>query len=345
MAYSIRIDDFSQQEWESAARDFCDYTIYQTWPYQQVRAEMENQSISRAILQDSDQRTVAMFQVRIKKLPFPGFRVGYVQRGPLLRRRDGLSVSESDVFDLIRDSYLNKKVDILRLVPNIPDDEYGKHVAQCLLKSRFDCVKNAPVYQTFIMPVSEGEDAILERMDRSWRRSLKKARRDEHEIVEDTSLKAFEIVTAIYDQTKRRKGFVGVNPEIFIKTQERLSPSEKIPVIVVYKNAVPVTVHASSFLGRIGEGIIAASTEEGLASGASYIAWWKTLQAACSNGMHSYDLGGIDPVKNPSVYLFKKRMGADESRLIGTFDAVSGPVKKGIFYSLENLYRFLVKFK
>jgi len=85
----------------------------------------------------------------------------------------------------------------------------------------------------------------------------------------------------------------------------------------------------------MGEGILAASTKEGLQCGASYLVWWKTLLAAKRAGMKIYNLGGIDPKENPSVYQFKMRMGGYEVYHIGTFDAMNSSWKKAIWKTME----------
>jgi lipid II:glycine glycyltransferase (peptidoglycan interpeptide bridge formation enzyme) len=57
--------------------------------------------------------------------------------------------------------------------------------------------------------------------------------------------------------------------------------------------------------------------------------------------MQYYDLGGIDPDKNPKGYLFKKHMGGEESFHIGVFEAYTNPLILKILHIAENCYRFL----
>ena len=42
MSYTVNIDNFDRSYWEDMAKGFADYSIYQTWPYQQNRAELSN---------------------------------------------------------------------------------------------------------------------------------------------------------------------------------------------------------------------------------------------------------------------------------------------------------------
>ncbi len=337
MNYTIDIDNFTQDDWQLSVRQFKDYTLYQSWAYQQVRCEKEHQQISRAMVRDENGHTAAMLQVRIKPIPFTGLRIGYVQWGPLMDRRDCDNFTDFPIFSLIRQAYL-KKVDVLRLVPSIVADERGRHIASVLEQSGYRRVAKCPAYYTFYLPVDD-EESMKDRLDRSWRRSLKKAEKAGIEIKESSSIEDFYILEEIYNTSKQRKGFSGLDPKIFIQTQRYLSPEEKIQIIIAYYQGKPVTAHASSFLGEMGEGVLAGSTPEGLSCGASYLVWWKTLLAAKRAGMKIYNLGGIDPQKNPSVYQFKMRMGGHEIFHIGTFDAVRSPMAQVIWKGVETLHR------
>ena len=95
MKLEVHIDEVSREQWELHAKMFADYSIYQTWPYQQVRAEMDRQSVSRAIVTDEQGNPITMCQVRIKTVKALRLRIGYVQWGPLLRRRNNFRYSDS----------------------------------------------------------------------------------------------------------------------------------------------------------------------------------------------------------------------------------------------------------
>ena len=66
MSHEVAIDDIDKAEWERYASQFADYSIYQTWPYQQVRAEMAGQELSTAIIKDQSGRIVTMCHIRIR---------------------------------------------------------------------------------------------------------------------------------------------------------------------------------------------------------------------------------------------------------------------------------------
>ena len=58
-------------------------------------------------------------------------------------------------------------------------------------------------------------------------------------------------------------------------------------------------------------------------------------------GMKYYDLGGIDPENNASVYRFKSRMGGQEVHHIGAFEASDSLYAKIRLPLVERLYRMV----
>lgn len=314
------MDNFSPAQWEAWACEFLDRTIYQTWAYQQIRAECDRQRLSRAVIRDSKDRIVMMGQVRIKRItPFP-ITIGYVQWGPLHVRREGGAVLEPEVWKVFREVY-RPYADILRIVPMSLRDGREGPLLETLHAAGFNPVSSVLPYHTYYLSLEGGDQAIQERFHRSWRRGLKKAEQSGLDIRQGSDPSFFEALETIYASTRDRKNFQGLDPHVFVKTQNELPLQDKIQVIIAYHEGRPVTAHASSFLGRIGQGILAGSTEKGLELSASYQVWWRTLLAAHQAGMDMYDLGGIDFVRNPSVSQFKQRMGGVECQYVGAFDA------------------------
>lgn len=341
MTYEVLIDKIDKDKWEQQAREFADYSIYQTWPYQQVRAENSDQSLSRAAVLDENGNVSTMCQVRIKHIILLGIRIGYVQWGPLLRGKDGKLKCNAATLETLRDAYLGAKVNILRVVPNVYKEEFGAKVTEMLETSGFRIVPSVKHYHTMMFPTDISADEMRRQLHYSWRKQLKRAEQTGLDLREGSDLRYFSILEQLYRASVRRKGFKGLDPEEFIQAQQMLSDNEKMNVVVAYFNGQPVAAHASSYLGDTAVGILAASNEKGLELGASYLVWWRTLLAAKSAGMRRYDLGGIDPKNNPTVYQFKQRMGAHEVFHIGAFEAHSSTVTRNVWCVAERVYRFV----
>lgn len=343
MEYEVIVDGVDKKQWQQYASRFADYSIYQTWPYQQVRAEMDGQKLSSVVIKDEKGQVVTMSQVRMKYFRPLGLKIGYIQWGPLFRDKDGEIACSIQALQKLRETYLAKKVNVFRVVPNVELNSTGLEFASMLQSAGFEHVECSKPYLTMMIPLEDCEEKIRQRLHRSWRRGLIKAEGNGINIKESADSKYFEILQKMYVQAKQRKGFKGLNPEEFVMTQGMLSNEEKMNVITAYWEGEPVASHASSHLGDTAVGTLAACSEKGLECSASYLVWWRTFLAAKKAGMKKYDLGGIDPDNNPTVYQFKSRMGGKEQFHIGVFEACANGAIRTIWRMSEGVYNLIRK--
>lgn len=340
MAYEVSIDDFSQDQWERYACEFADYNIYQTWAYQQVRGEMDNHKVSRFILKDQDNRMVTMGQVRIKHVKLLGLKIGYIQLGPLFRRRNIKVEWPLNALKYLREYYLSNQVHVLRMVPNIYTNETVENCAEILTAAGFRRINNIKPYRTMLFPLDIDEDQMKKLFHGKWRAALRKAEKNGMVVYESRDVQFLRALEEIYLKSQERKRFKGLNIKEFIRTQERLLISQKMNMIVVKKADDLLTIDVNSYLGDTAVGLFQASTENGLFLGASYLAWWHTFLAAKRAGMKRYDMGGVDPDNNPHVYQFKSRMGGQEAFHIGIFEAYSSTHARVVWRTCERIYRY-----
>ncbi len=338
MRYETIIDNISRDDWERYAKDFEDYSVYQTWPYQQVRAKNDCQEVSRAVVKDENSKVVAMCHVRIKYVKPLGLRVGYVQWGPLMLRKNCKLDCLTEAMNQLRVSYFGMKINVLRIVPNFRAYDSGRKVTEFFESTGFKKVPNVPLYHTFIVSLMESEDEIRRRIHRDCRRVLRKAERMEIEVRDGTSGEFFDTLEYLYAGAKKRKDFEGVDSQEFAMTQQMLAPKDKAIVLIAYYNGQPVTALATTHFGNTAVPILLASNETGLRCGTSYLLFWKAYLMAKHLGMEYYDLGGVDPSKNPKGYLFKKRMGGEEAFHIGTFEVCSNFRVKTTWRMAEKVY-------
>lgn len=337
MAIEIIIDDVSETQWQTYAQDFADYSIYQTWAYQQSRAEKAGQRLSRFIIKDG-KRLMTMGQMRIKHVRLLGLRIGYVQWGPLLRGKDGEIRCSAEAIAMLRQAYLGDRVNILRLVPNVYDGHIGQDIVQMLQGSGFEKVPYAKPYHTIIVPLEASEEQLRRNLHQKWRNRLSKAEKAGLVIEQGADGKYLEAFESLYRLTVERKNFTGLDVGIFTQSQQALDEKEKMNCIVAYLDGEPVSAHISSCLGDTAAAIFVAGNDTALKCDASNLTWWRWFLAARQAGMKNCELGGIDPVDNPGVYQFKSRMGGKEVFYIGTFEACTGGIVRGVWHLAEKMY-------
>lgn len=343
MSCKVNIDNFGRSDWERYAKNFFDYSIYQTWEYQQIRAKMDRQEVSRAVIKDENGRVATMCQIRIKHFKLLRLRIGYVQWGPLVRGFDGTLGCSVEALVALREAYLGTRVNVFRIVPNVCNNETGKEFARLLETSGFHYTLSFEPYHTMLLSLNRPEELLRKRVHQSWRRKLKKAEAVGIETKNCTDEESFIILEKLYLEMLRRKGIKGLDPEVFVRTQRLLSAAEKMNVIVAYYHGQPVTAHVTSNLGDTAILLLVASSEKGLACGSSYLVWWKAVTASNRLGMKNYDVGGIDFENNVTVSRFKAGMGGDECSHIGAFEAYTSSMAKNIWRAAEKVYRLIKK--
>jgi lipid II:glycine glycyltransferase (peptidoglycan interpeptide bridge formation enzyme) len=341
MAYEVIIDNVNQAEWEQSAKGFADYSIYQTWAYQNVRAEMAGQELSRAVIRDHDNNVVTMCHVRIQNVKSLGLKIGYVQKGPLMLARDGRITCSAEALSALREAYMGGRVSVLRVAPNLCDDRTGRSVSQMLTSGGYQIVGSVLPYRTLMLDLRGSEEDIRRGLDRNFRRNLKKAEQAGIDVQEGSDGPFCEILRELYLSMVERKGFKALDVDEFIKPQSELSAVEKMNFVVAYCDGSPVSVHLASHLGTTGVALLVASNEKGLSCRSSYLIWWKACLAAKHAGMKQYDLGGIDPQSNPGGYQFKSQISRCDSLGIGAFDACSSVLVRNVWRASEKVYHFI----
>lgn len=82
----------------------------------------------------------------------------------------------------------------------------------------------------------------------------------------------------------------------------------------------PIALRACATQDGKAWDLLAASSQAGRQSYASYALLWNLLQICRERGVKTYDLGGADPEKAKGVHDFKKGTGARELEYLGEWD-------------------------
>ena len=343
MEYEVIIDNINKYEWEQFASRFADYSIYQTWPYQQVRGEANGQEVSRIVINDRHGQVITMCYVRIKHIRPLGLKIGYVQWGPLIRRKDDTVKCSVEILKTLREAYVGQRVNVLRLVPNVRNKGVGQELVGMFEQSGFQRVHNVAPYHTTLIPIHYSEEILRSRLHQSWRRKLKKAEGTDIEIRECTDEDSFAILEKFYLEMMRRKGLKGLTPQEFTRTQALLSDAEKMNMIVAYYDNQPISAHLTANFGDTAILLLTAGNEKGYQMKASYLVWWKAILTSKRLGMKIYDTGGIDFQKVPTVSHFKAGLGGEECSYIGAFEVCTNMMVKNIWRMVERTYKLVKK--
>ncbi|WP_157223544.1 lipid II:glycine glycyltransferase FemX [Rhodovulum sp. PH10] len=174
------------------------------------------------------------------------------------------------------------------------------------------------------LDLSTGPEALLAGLDRRWRRNLRHAQEAGLTVARVKNPDAGE-VRALFAEMEGRKHL----PSLF--SQARLA--------ALFRHAGPrlsflecrdgagrlVAVRGAATVGDRACDYLAASSPEGRRLCASYLLLWEQLARCRRAGVVHYDLGGIDPWKNPGGHQFKRQTGAREVEYLGEWDFATSP--------------------
>jgi hypothetical protein len=154
-------------------------------------------------------------------------------------------------------------------------------------------------------------------LHRKFRNRLRKSEKEALSIRVEQNIVLFREFIPLYNELVSRKGLSpDLSIELFESVQAGADEKEKYIVSLADHNRKPVAGHVASLLGDSCVSVLAASSTEGRKLNASFSLWWHIIQKGQSLGCLWHDLGGINPMTEPGVYNFKKRMGGQEISVV-----------------------------
>jgi lipid II:glycine glycyltransferase (peptidoglycan interpeptide bridge formation enzyme) len=159
----------------------------------------------------------------------------------------------------------------------------------------------------------------LNEASKNWKRNLKRSIKKSPEPYQVNNLKEFEL-KEIYNELNNYKG-IKANVDF---TQMKLIISKFSENIILYRcdnlEGKIISFRGSLYFKNLGWDIFAATSIEGRKLYSSYYVFWDLMKSCSNKNINRYDMGGINPKKNPGVYNFKKGSGAELVSFIGEWD-------------------------
>lgn len=341
MSITYAVDQLSPQQWSDVCRALADYSIYQTWGFGEISASDTGTKLSRMVIRDGD-AVIGAAQVRIKKLPMLKAGLAYVYFGPMGSRCVGSGDGFASVLRCVRDEYVERRGLELRLVPNFWERPEGNGSMRFPKDSGFFAGRNGSAYRTLMVDLSPGEEELRKNLAQKWRNGLNQAEKRGVAVEDRTDDAAMQQFEKLYETMWSRKQFeTGVTVSSFRRLQQLLPSEEKLAIQLAYKDGALAAGQVCSTLGDTCVYLLGASNEMGRECKASYILQWRAMVAAKKSGARWYDLGGIDPLRNPGVHHFKSGLGGMDISFVGEFEAHSKGVGRYLVPIAERVYRTL----
>ncbi len=309
----VSVDEVSPAQWAACLDEFADANIFQTWSYGAKQWGARN--LSHLILRRSGV-CVAGAQLRIIQVRRPSMGIAYLRWGPLCHRKG----TEFDpallatMAEALIQEYVRKRGLFLRVLPNsFIGTPRGDAFAAAFSAAQAEKFRDGDSYRTIVMDLSDPLDVLRKRLDQKWRNQLNKAEKMGLEVVEGVSQHEFDDFAALYDEMMSRKQFAATSDvRDYARMQETLPPTQRLRVLICRHEGRLAAGLVGSCVGDTGSYMYGATNEVGMKCKAAYFLQWRHITRLKEMGIRYYNLGGINPVRNPGVYHFKSGMsGAD----------------------------------
>jgi len=340
--YNVEIDQVDRSAWMHILSRFSDATLYQTWSYGSIRWGEEN--LSHLILL-RDSIPVAAAQLVLRSIPLIGVGIAYAPWGPVWRTR-AEQIEPRHLQRVLHElctEYAHKRGLVLRLMPcasSTTDD----HLIASMHDAGFVLNTSYPPYRTFLLDLSYSMQELRSALQRQWRQNLNKAVKNELRIIEGEGFDSYRIFMDLYRSMLERKDFTpGIDVNEFGEIHSSLPEGNKMIVKIAQLNDEPIAGIVASLIGSTGICLLAATNEKGLQYRAAYVLQWTMIEWMKSAGAAVYDLGGIDPEKNPGGFQYKKglsgKLGWDVS-FPGTYEYSDHWTRLRLIHTADFVRRF-----
>lgn len=321
-------ESISQGDWTGLVAEFEDHNLVQSWEYGEARAETSGWRIERCVFWDGDSM-VAVAQVMLRFLPMVGGGLAWINRGPLWRRKDAKTSSDTLVAVLraLGDHYAVKRGLYLRIAPPVVVDEAAV--------SRFG---EAGFHDTGThgwasarLELATDDKTLRAGLDQKWRNALNKAERSGIAVECGSRGAVFEGFLAAYRDFLSARGYsTTVTAELIAALQRRLPDGRKMTVHRAARDGIPLGSALIARYGDCAEYLAGTLLPEGRPLGVGQLLLWRALIAARAAGCATFDLGGMDPdLTPPGIFHFKDGLGGTQYRLCSEIEAPPrGPVAR-----------------
>jgi hypothetical protein len=311
--FTASVDSMGEREWDEHLALFRDASIYQTWAYGAVSWGQKN--LSHLVLKKGNV-VVGMAQFRILRVPLVAAGIAYLRWGPLYQLRNAAEDRAvlSALFKEISKEYGGRRHLLIRILPCAFE---GTADAQLLhsvcAEVGFQPNTTFLRYRTIRVDLTVPPEEMRKRLDQKWRNQLNAAERNGLQVLEGTSDELFERFSTIYKEMLARKQFeTTVDVDEFSTIQGALPPNLKMVVLLCEKEGKLMAGVVGAAVGHTGIYLLGATSAEGMKAKGSYLLQWRMMQLLRQRGCLWYDLGGINPERNPGVHHFKSGFGGQE---------------------------------
>ena len=308
-------DRLGPASWDEMLARFDDCSPFQSYAWGEYRRALGWQP-RRCVAYDDQNVPVAMMQGYVRRYPF-GIGLLWSEGGPV----GDLSVCGDELQGALKEAsslrhlYCRFRCDRQRHIEDsLRLTSQGWAMPWSMLTTNY----------TMTIDLNVTEEQLLASCERNWRRNLKRSSECEVRVAQWFHPETSEIVAA-YRSMESLKGLDEQHSDDEIEQMLRTLNQN----LVVYR-CEDAAGELLSVMGCLVAGdkaclVISATTPKGRELHSSYAIFWALICHCRKIGVRLFDFAGIDPVRNPGVYRFKRAAGGRPLEMLGEWDWASRP--------------------
>lgn len=317
---TAEINEASPAEWAEALASFADASIYQCWAYGAIKWGVDR---SEHVVLKKAGGILSLAQVAIVKPPVPGVGMAYVTWGPIWKTRDP-SPDESSyrsMLEVLKDEYAHRRKLLLRIKP-YGYEEHDGAMRSVLEQAGFLPTKGVQKEKkrTILVDLAPSQDDLRRRLSKKWRNSLTNSEKEGLRIKEEFSKEPLLTIQPIYKALMKKKDFSGWDLDELARIQGMLEGPQRMRISTCEEGGRTIAASVCSAMGDTTVGLIGMTSDEGRTKRAYYLLQWDEILWAKKIGTTTYDLNGINPLTNPTVYHFKSGLNGAEVTFLNVYD-------------------------
>ncbi|MTI09009.1 peptidoglycan bridge formation glycyltransferase FemA/FemB family protein [Curvivirga aplysinae] len=297
-------EEFSQQDWEDCLNKIPRSNAFHDWDMAEILTNEFNNGLERCLIKRGN-KIIGLAQLyNVPKLKILTHRK--LIRGPIFSKPP-MPDELMDILLKIKQRKSLLKGYMTDLMPELPDSEA---VNRELSKNGLHKVLRG--YQSIWIDLRKSEDDLRKDLHSKWRNQLSKAEHENLDFMEDANAEDW-LLQHVTDQ-QNTIGYDAMPPAVYFKL-----PDSKKMVVSIQHNQEPCAAVLIQLHGQSATYQLSFADETGKKLNAMNLLLWKSILHLKNRRINNFDLGGIEPEKNPGLARFKERMGGESFTLAGNF--------------------------
>ena len=330
-----RIVELTHREWSEYWRLCAENNLLQSWEYGEAKKVAEGWQVHRYLIEDEENKGIAIVQVLTKTMSFIG-GIARVNQGPLL------------IIDYSDDQEVYLKVAVLRVLlkearlrgwrllsvaPDLPDTTEARLALRMIGMRKLKRLawESAKVF------LKVDENDLLMNLKGKWRNGMRKGIKLGVSVAHcDTDESMMNLLTSNYEALQRNVGFSGMSEKLIRALAKQSGESWEFKVFFAYEkdhqgNEAPLGGVVTIISGDVAIYLIGFSNDNGRKMQATSVLLWHAILDAKRSGCVWFDVGGLSEETPKGIANFKRGLNADPYKLVGEWKVVNVP-----FISLLN---------